>query len=161
MCVAIGERGVRFKDLKIFNMALLAKQGWRIMNETSPLLHNIFKAKYFPNNSFMDSKLVVSPSYAWRGIWEAKKCLSIGRICRVRNEKSINIWDDYWVSGYKNLLFHRSGEDCQNRRDKVESLIDVDTRGWDIEKLRRSLTPSIVTEILKIILTPGEREKTD
>lgn len=56
------------------------------------------------------------------------------------------------------MLHHWRGEDCQNRREKVESLIDEDTRGWDIGKRRSSLPPSAVTEVLKLMLTPGERE---
>lgn len=59
MCAAKGEGGICFKDLKTFNMNLLAKQGWGTLNEESSLLHNIFKAKYFPHTTFMDSKLGV------------------------------------------------------------------------------------------------------
>ncbi|KAK9151020.1 hypothetical protein Syun_009329 [Stephania yunnanensis] len=38
------DRGMGFKNLHCFNLAMLAKQGWRILFNTSSLL-----AKYFPN----------------------------------------------------------------------------------------------------------------
>lgn len=40
------------------------------MEEEGTLLHHIYKAKYFPTNTFFESKLGCNPSYAWRGIHE-------------------------------------------------------------------------------------------
>lgn len=39
--------GLGIKDLRIFNMALLAKYGWKILQEKNTLPHKIYKAKYF------------------------------------------------------------------------------------------------------------------
>ena len=44
MCEAKGNGGMGFKELQIFNEALLAKQGWRIMIEEDSSLHRVFKA---------------------------------------------------------------------------------------------------------------------
>lgn len=82
MCESKANGGMGFKDLKTFNMALLAKQGWRIHKEEYSLLHRIFKANYFPSSNFKESKLGAAPSYVWRGIWEAKSLLLKG--CRWR-----------------------------------------------------------------------------
>lgn len=41
-----------FKDLHMFNMSLLAKQGWQLLQNENSLLHIIFKAKYYPNCIF-------------------------------------------------------------------------------------------------------------
>lgn len=38
-------------------MSLLAKQGLRVLQNENSLLQRIFKAKYFPNISFFESKL--------------------------------------------------------------------------------------------------------
>lgn len=115
-----------FKDLQTFNMGLLAKQGWIILNEESTLLQKVVKAKYFPNSSFLDSKIGFSPSYAWRGIWESKKELLQGCRWRVGNEKSINIWIDHWLPGYKVISQNMNDNNLQNK-ERVESLIDAIT----------------------------------
>ena len=47
---------MRFRDLKAFNLTLLAKQGWRIQQSPNSLIHRVLKAKYFMN-SFMDAQV--------------------------------------------------------------------------------------------------------
>lgn len=71
MCLLKFHGGLEFKKLSIFNLSLLAKQGWRISQDKNSLLHRLYKAKYLPNNSFFESQLGRNPSYTWRGIWEA------------------------------------------------------------------------------------------
>jgi len=57
------ERGLGFRDLVIFNQALLAKQCWRLYQ--SPSLTALrFKAKYFSHSFVLDAPLRSKPSYA-------------------------------------------------------------------------------------------------
>lgn len=61
-----GQGGFELKDLKSFNLALLAKQGWRLIQNEDSLLHKVFKAQYFfHNNYYFKAKLGSNPSYAW------------------------------------------------------------------------------------------------
>ena len=39
-----------FRDLRAFNLAMLAKQGWRMIQGNESLLHKCFKARYFPDH---------------------------------------------------------------------------------------------------------------
>lgn len=41
------------RDLKAFNLALLAKQGWRILKNPNSLVHRVYKEKYFAKDSFL------------------------------------------------------------------------------------------------------------
>lgn len=41
------------RSLKNFNVAVLTKQGWRILNECNPLVSAIMKAKYFLSTDFL------------------------------------------------------------------------------------------------------------
>lgn len=46
--------GLGFRDFKLFiNWALLGKQAWQLMNAGESLLHNVHKARYFSNFSFI------------------------------------------------------------------------------------------------------------
>ncbi|XP_041027002.1 uncharacterized mitochondrial protein AtMg00310-like [Juglans microcarpa x Juglans regia] len=134
--------GMGFKDLKLFNMALLAKKGWSIMNEESTLLHKIYKTKHFPNTEFLNAKLGYSPSYAWRGIWEAKKSLKMGCRWRVGKGSEINLWTDYWVPNHRQLK-HSVHEVELDVSQKVESLIDTNTRWWHVEKVNQLLPATV------------------
>lgn len=39
--------GLGLKELKKFNMAMLAEQGWRLLTEANPLVSAVMKSKYY------------------------------------------------------------------------------------------------------------------
>jgi hypothetical protein len=49
--------GMGFRDLAMFNKALLAKRLWRIMQNPDSLVAKIMKAKYFPWSDLFEAKL--------------------------------------------------------------------------------------------------------
>lgn len=55
LCKPKVDRCMGFWDLKAFNLALLAKQGWRILQNPTSLVHRVLKAKYFVKSSFMEA----------------------------------------------------------------------------------------------------------
>ena len=64
-----------FKDLALFNDALLAKQAWRLLHNKDTLLHKVFESKFFPTCSFMEAPDNSSGSYAWRSILKGREVL--------------------------------------------------------------------------------------
>ncbi|KAG6718118.1 hypothetical protein I3842_04G134700 [Carya illinoinensis] len=156
MCKSKLHGGMGFKDLRTFNLALLAKQSWRILKEESLLLHQLYKARYFHSTSFKEAKLRANPSFVWRGIWEAKHHLLKGCKWRVGDGKAINIWSDFWLPNHK--LVPVSGSTTQSQLNwKVSELIDDRTRSWDVEKVRRCLPPREAEEVLHMVLTSISR----
>lgn len=67
-----------FRDLHVFNKALLAKQGWRLLSNPESLVARIFKEKYYPSGSFMEVKIGSRPSYAWRSLCQDREVLELG-----------------------------------------------------------------------------------
>ena len=89
--------GLGFRNLHEFNVALLGKQGWRLVTNPTSLVARMFKAKYYPNDSFLSAKLGANPSFVWRSILAAQNILSQGMGCRVGDGKSISIVNDPWL----------------------------------------------------------------
>ena len=65
-----------FRNIELFNLALLARQAWRILQEPVTLRARVLKAVYFPNADFLDAELSPSPSRVWRAIIDAREFYS-------------------------------------------------------------------------------------
>ncbi|XP_042942933.1 uncharacterized mitochondrial protein AtMg00310-like [Carya illinoinensis] len=151
MCKTKELGGLGFKDLKIFNQALLANQAWRIMTDETTLLHKLYKARYFPSSNFHNSRLGSTPSYVWRGTWESKDDMLRGCRWRVGDGKSIKVWTDHWIPGDR--VLQQLTQENIDETLMVEDLIDENTRWWNIEKVRRLLPPAAAGSVLKILIS--------
>jgi hypothetical protein len=49
--------GMGFRDIHCFNLALLAKQAWRLLDNPDSLCVTILRAKYFPDGDLMTASL--------------------------------------------------------------------------------------------------------
>ena len=87
-----------------FNLALLCKQGWRLLKNKDTLVYKVLQAKYFLEKSFMESKLGNNSSFTWRSIWATKRTLEKGLCWRVGNGRSIWIWKDPWITKLNNFM---------------------------------------------------------
>ena len=63
LCEPKSKGGMGFKNLKHFNLVLLAKQGWRLQVRHDSLVYRFLKAKYFPRCDFIQASLGNNPSY--------------------------------------------------------------------------------------------------
>ena len=57
-----------FCDLYAFNLAMMAKQEWRMLENPTSLMACMYKARYFPNGDILNASIGSNPSYAWRSI---------------------------------------------------------------------------------------------
>jgi hypothetical protein len=89
--------GMGFKNLAAFNLALLGKQGWRILTTPNTLIAKLYKAKYFPNGEFLESSLGHNPSFVWRSICNSKFILRAGCRWRIGNGNNIPLWNENWL----------------------------------------------------------------
>jgi len=55
--------GLGFKDLTALNLAMLGKQGWKFLTGPDSLVSRMFKAKYFPKNTFLAATIGHNPNY--------------------------------------------------------------------------------------------------
>ena len=86
-----------FKELSLFNDALLANQTWRLLHNKNSLFYKVFKSKFFPDCTIMDAKEGQSGLYAWRSIMKGREVIWRGAKWRVGNGESIKLWGDSWL----------------------------------------------------------------
>ncbi|KAK5811006.1 hypothetical protein PVK06_026323 [Gossypium arboreum] len=150
LCIPKANGGLGFRDLEKFNLAMLAKQGWKIITQPHCLFARVMKAKYFPRGDFLSAGLGSYPSFTWQSIWSARQILEDGIGWRVGNGESINIWSDSWVP------IPRSGRvQCQNidiRYTTLSDLIDKDTITWKQDTIRSLFGEEQLKSILSIPL---------
>ncbi|KAL5794438.1 hypothetical protein ACOSP7_003032 [Xanthoceras sorbifolium] len=76
---------------------MLAKQGWRILSSLSSLLARVLMARYFPNSSFLESKVGRLPSFTWRSILWSRDVLLKGLRWKIGNGESVRVYKDSWL----------------------------------------------------------------
>ncbi|GAA0160828.1 hypothetical protein LIER_17291 [Lithospermum erythrorhizon] len=143
------EGGLGFRNLEKFNLALLAKQAWRIAGDHESLLARIYKSKYFPDSNFWDASLGSSPSFTWRGIILARG--NIRQFCkwRVGNGATVRIWLDALVAGegVKKLI---SPPPVGFENARVNILVDMHSNQWDADLIRELFPPYEAQLILEM-----------
>jgi hypothetical protein len=85
------EGGLGFRDLYGFNIAMLARQGWRILMNPESLCARVLKARYFPNSSILEATANQGISYSWRSILKGVRLLKEGLIWHIGDGSSANI----------------------------------------------------------------------
>lgn len=68
MCVSKCVGGMRFRDLELFNKAMLAKVSWRIIRKPDNLMARTLKGKYFQDGNFLKAKTNNNAFLTWRKV---------------------------------------------------------------------------------------------
>jgi hypothetical protein len=92
-----GKGGLGFRDMQLFNQALLARQAWRLIQNPTSLCARVLKAKYFPHGDIRDTVFASDPSPVWKGVEFGLDLLKKGLINRIGNGKRTQITRDQWV----------------------------------------------------------------
>ena len=125
--------GMGFRDFRDFNLAMLGKQAWRFITNPNSLVSRIYKARYFPNCSFMEASTGSNSSFVWRSVWEAKQVISAGMRWKIGSGNLVNIVGQPWLLDDNNPCITSNAEGLINH--KVSAIMAADYRGWDEEIL--------------------------
>jgi hypothetical protein len=89
--------GLGFKDLRLFNQALLARQAWRLIQFPDSLCARLLKAKYYPRGCLVDTAFSANSSYTWQSLVHGLELLKKGIIWRIGCGSQVRIWRDPWI----------------------------------------------------------------
>ncbi|XP_055960512.1 uncharacterized protein LOC126670817 [Mercurialis annua] len=141
--------GLGFRDFQAFNIALLAKQGWRLINEKNTLLYQIYRGKYFRSTDFIHASIGGRPSWAWRGLLVGRDAIVLGLRWRVGTGGMISIRDDPWLPTefpFKPCILQNAPAEVQ----RVSTLI-LSARGeWNVELVKKTISESDCAVVLSI-----------
>ena len=135
-----------FHDLHAFNLAMLAKQAWQLVQDNRSLFYKVYKACYFPKCTFMEVELGNNPSFVWRSLLAAREIIKEGAQWKVGNGRSIRVFTHDWLPHSPVPL----NEASLNTR--VCDLIDQDTRQWDRGKIHSTFAHQTRIEIMVVPL---------
>ncbi|XP_019183947.1 PREDICTED: uncharacterized protein LOC109178852 [Ipomoea nil] len=138
-----------FKRLHEFNVALLAKQGWRLLTNPESLVARVFKARYYPTSSFYEATIGGNPSYAWRSIFAGQALLKSGCRRRIGNRRSTRVLHHPWLP---NVIdpYVTSTHPGLSQDLLVSDLIDSTTNGWNDDLLHQLFAPRDVLLIKQL-----------
>lgn len=138
------EGGLGFKDIQIFNQALLAKNAWRILTDPSSLLARVLMGKYCHKQSFLDVTASPSCSHGWRSVLHGRDLLkeNLGKV--IGNGLTTKIWHDSWLSTTEHIQPY--GPILEDARDlRVSDLLTNDLK-WNTKRIEE-LLPAFVEAI--------------
>lgn len=141
-----------FRDLKTFNLAMLAKQGWRLLQNQESLVYKCLKARYFPRSNFLEAVDSPNSSFVWKSIIAAQPILKNGCCWRVGDGTSIRVMLDSWIPNHptKRVLIHPVEEEWEWR---VSDLMEPELRCWNRELIMTKFHQEDAEAILRIPLS--------
>jgi hypothetical protein len=139
-----------FKDVKAFNIAMLGKQGWRLMTKPESLCARVLKGKYFPQGEFLTAKDKKNSSHTWCAILAGHKALDVSLIKRIWDGKSTDVWKDRWIPDAvgRKPICQRTGATAK----LVSDLIEADGTSWNQQDLAQNLLPIDAQAVRRIPL---------
>jgi hypothetical protein len=140
-----------FKNIKLFNTAMLGEQGWRLMTNTDSLCARVLiKGKYFHQGDFLTARKKKNSSHTWRAILAGRTALEAVLIRRIGDGKSTHIWADRWIPGAIGRKPLCRKEDVTEKI--VSDLMEPDGASWNEHMLAQNLLPIDAQAVLHIPL---------
>ena len=84
--------GMGLRDLRFFNLAMLGKQAWRLIENPNSLCARVLKGRYYHDSEFLSATRKKHASQTWRAILAGREVLYKGFIRRIGDGSTTRIW---------------------------------------------------------------------
>ncbi|XP_033133840.1 uncharacterized mitochondrial protein AtMg00310-like [Brassica rapa] len=159
MCAPREEGGIGLRMIHEFNLALLAKQLWRLVQFLDSLVARVLRGRYYRLSSPLRFGTANNPSYVWTSIIAARKLLLLGIRSKVHSGYEINVWQDLWIP-LRPARPACARAPAVNLKMTVSSLINPVSKEWDVRLLDQYVAQEDIPMILSLAISPSHRQDT-
>jgi hypothetical protein len=139
MCSPKYAGGLGFRDIELFNLSMLARQAWRILQNPEALSSRILKAVYCLTTDFLEATLGSSPSQVWRALVEGRDVMAQGLVRRIGTGERTHAWNSNWIP--RDFMLRPLGSRKSNPPVLVSSFIDATSVTWRSDLLEEFFLP--------------------
>ncbi|XP_070054097.1 uncharacterized protein [Nicotiana tomentosiformis] len=140
------EGGIGIKSLEDISNTLTIKRWWRFKTKPS-LWADFLRAKYCPRSHPVKKKWISGNSQAWKNLLLARDKAE-GNITWLINSDDCNFWWDNWTM--TDPLAYSNANIVTNIGNNTSICEFISYGGWDMNKLRNTLTNQMVEVISNI-----------
>ena len=159
VCLPREEGGIGFRMIHEFNLSLLAKQLWRLVQYHDSLIARILRGRHYRLSSPLRVNSVSSPSYVWTSISAARKLLLFGIRQKIHSGYEVKVWEDPWIP----TIPARPAAPVApvlHPNMRVSDLIDQETKELNVGLLEDYVIPADVPLIRSLAISSTHRHDT-
>ncbi|XP_048608917.1 uncharacterized protein LOC106394319 [Brassica napus] len=156
VCRSREEGGIGFRLIHEFNLALLAKQLWRLVQFPDSLVARVLRGRYYRLSSPLRVGPVSSPSYVWTSISAARKLLLLGIRQKIHSGYEVKVWEDPWIPSNPARPAAPIAP-VMNPNMRVSDLIDQGLKDWDVGLLESYVHPEDIPLIRSLAISSTHR----
>ena len=130
-----------FRNLEVFNKALLAKQAWRAMCNLNAFQVKILKARYFPNTSLLNVEKGSRSSWCQSSLLEGLKVLKERCCQQIEDGNLVKIWEDEWIPNLHSWSLCVKPPNFDKSTSFASKLIDPLRNCKDLSPIYQQISP--------------------
>jgi hypothetical protein len=142
--------GLGFRHSHDFNRALIAKLAWMVATKNDNLCYQVLRSKYKVRHNWLRGENNKEGSSVWKAIEKAKPLIAKGTCFLIGDGNSIDVCMDPWIPWVESFKPKPNDDSTILNPLAVSSLIDLVTKAWKVDLLRRLFEEELVAAIQKI-----------